>query len=401
MARVKNKLTALGIRKAGPGIMQDGGGLMLHRSEDSGRWVFRYSIAGRRRDMGLGTLDEVSLADARKARDRWAMVLSEGRDPIAERERQREELAQEHRKLDPTFEEWTHQVFEGMKAGLRADGSRGRWMSPMTHHVFPKIGSRRMSSINQIDIADCLRPIWKTKHPTAVKALRRINIVFKKGRLTGLEVDPFVVEAARHLLGEVRHVSTHIESTPWRRIPAVFEELDGRGYSGACLRWMILTAVRGEAGRGARFSEIDGNVWTVPLDRVKGLEGHVQDFRVPLSSAALELLAELRNGAHDDFLFPSSRGGYLTENSLVKLLNSIGERGRPHGFRTSFRSWVQDHEAASFEVAETALGHKVGSQVERTYARSDLLDRRRVLMERWAQFVTRREADGVVMLRGA
>lgn len=401
MGRAKNKLTAVAIRKATPGILQDGGGLILHKGEASGRWVYRYSIAGRRRDMGLGRLEDVSLADARRARDKWAAVLAEGRDPISEREKQRAEIAADLDKDDPTFEEWTLRVFEGRKAKLRGDGERGRWLSPLKYHLFPKIGKRRMSSLHQADIADALRPIWRKKHATAEKALQRTHIVFRQAKLTGLDVDPFVVEAARHMLGEVRRRVTHIESTPWQKIPELYARLAGRGSSRLCIRWLILTAVRGEPARGARFSEIDGDVWTVPAERMKGLEGQVEDFRVPLSHAAMELLEEIRGRATGDLLFPSYRKGFISENALLKTLNGMDEPGRPHGFRTSFRSWVQDNEATSFEVAETALAHKIGSKVERTYARSDLLEPRRVLMNAWGDFVTGAASGSVVSFRDA
>lgn len=399
MARIRNQLTAVAIRNAGPGKLEDGGGLRLYKTEGSGRWVFRYTFSGMRREMGLGSLDDLTLAQARSARDKWASVLASGLDPITERKRQRAETAAELSRSDPTFEELALTVFESKKASLRGEGTRGRWFSPLATHIIPRLGKRRISQIDQTDIAEALRPIWHDKPATAEKAFHRMRIIFRKAKLMGLDADPFVVEAAAHILGDVKRKVEHIAATPWREVPGVYARLNRPGASFRCLRWMILTATRSESARGARFSEIEGDIWTVPAERMKGTQGDVESFRVPLSTEALRLLEEFKQSATGDLMFPSYRSGYISSTALQKVLNEMGEAGRPHGFRTSFRSWVQDTEAASFDVAETALAHRVGSTVERSYARSDLLDQRRVLMERWSTFVTGEEAK-VVKLRG-
>lgn len=400
MARAKNKLTAMQIKKAGPGVYQDGGGLSLKKTAESGKWIYRYSIAGRRRDMGLGTLSEVSLSEARQQRDKWQAVLQSGKDPISERDRLlAEELADMDRQ-DPTLQEVAHTVFEARKAGLRGDGERGRWFSPIQLYVLPDLGPRRISEIHQKDIQKTLSKIWRTKPPTAEKAIQRLGIIFKQARLMGLDVDPFTVEAAKHMLGEVRHKAKPIAATPWQEMPDLYPKLAGLGSSRLALRFLILTAVRGMGVRGARFDEIDGDLWTVPAERIKGREGRVDDFRVPLSAEAMKVVGEAREARRSDFLFPSYRDGSITDVAIAKVLNELGEPGRPHGFRTSFRTWVQDTEAASYDVAETALGHILGNKVERSYARSDLLDQRRILMQKWADFVTGTEAK-VIPIRGA
>lgn len=399
MARTRNQLTAVTIRKAAPGKLEDGGGLRLYKTPGSGRWVYRYTFSGVRREMGLGSLDDLTLAKARAARDSWAAVLASGVDPITERQRRRDETSAELSRSDPTFEELAQTVFESKKASLRGDGERGRWFSPLAQHVIPRIGKRRMSTIDQTDIAEALRPIWKDKPATAEKAFHRTRIIFRKARLMGLDADPFTVEAAAHILGDVSRTIEHIAATPWQEVPALYGRLDRPGASYRCLRWMILTATRSESARGARLSEIDGNVWTVPADRMKGKQGKVQAFRVPLSTEAQRLVAQFRESSTGDLMFPSYRSGYISSTALQKVLNELGEAGRPHGFRTSFRSWVQDTDAATFDVAETALAHRIGSTVERSYARSDLLDQRRALMERWSGFVSGEEAK-VVQLRG-
>lgn len=388
MARAINKLTALSIKNLGTGKIQDGGGLILHKRGTSGKWIFRYSIAGQRREMGLGTWPEVTLVDARRSRSKWAAVLQSGTDPISERTRLLEIERASISREEPTLADVVMEVFEVKRSSLRNDGVGGRWLSPLTTHVLPKLGKRRLSSINQVDIRDALAPIWKAKQPTAHVALLRLGMVFEHARLSGMAVDRLAVDAARHMLGKVEHAVVPIPATRWQDIPALFKKLGCRPLdSHLCLQWMILTAVRSDSARGARFDEIEDGIWTVPAERVKGRRGKVAEFRVPLSAAAIAIVEACRVSQRNGFLFPGPRGGGISACALQPPMNNLGESGRPHGLRTSFRTWVQDTQAASYEVAETALGHIIGGRVERSYARSDLLDQRRLLMQRWSDFV--------------
>lgn len=389
LGRALNKLTAVSIKAAAPGKLQDGGGLILNKAGNNGKWLFRYSIAGQRREMGLGAWPEVSLADARKARARWASVLAAGTDPISERARLLEAEREALNREEPTLAELVYQVFEAKRATYRNDGRQSRWLSPVKIHVLPKLGNRKASSINQIDIRDVLAPIWRTKQPTANMALLRLGMVFRHARLSGVLVDPVTVDIARHMLGQIYHIPTPIAATPWQQIPALFQQLGEQQLDSCrCLQWMILTAVRSDGCRGARFDEIKGDVWTVPASRVKGMRGKVSDFRVPLTDAALELVEICKHGQRNGYLFPGPLGRGISSCALQPPMNKLGQIGRPHGFRTSFRTWVQDTQAASYEVAETALGHVIGGRVERSYARSDLLEQRRTLMQRWCDYVT-------------
>ena len=369
--------------------------MALSWTADGGKWLWRYRFAGTAREMGLGSYPTVGLADARKARDKWALVLAGGKDPISERRREIEAEKAAMAKVDPTLEEVAAMAFDGLKATLKGEGERGRWFSPLRVHVMPKIGKRRLSSLHQSDIAEALRPIWRKMHPTAEKAIQRLGIVFRWARLAGYDCEPFTIEAARHILGEVQHEPQGIEATPWRAMPALYAKLSADLTSHRALRFTMLTCARTDSVRGARFSEIDGAIWTAPGDRMKS----GKPFRYPLPPQALEIVAEARSVAVDDFLFPSyRRGACITENALLKALNALGEAGRPHGFRSSFRTWVQETRACDYDVAETVLAHQVGGKVERTYARSDLLDERAAVMGRWADYVTATPAV-VVALR--
>lgn len=381
------QLTAVAIRKAGPGRLGDGNGLELHKGDGTGKWVWRYSFGGRRRQMGLGTWPGVSLADARSERDRWALVLSQGRDPITERKATIEAARAEIERDDPTLETLARDVLESRKATLRNEGRSARWLSPLEVHVFPKIGRKPVSEIRQHDIKAALSGIWRTKHPTAEKAIQRLRIIFRQGKLIGYDCDPFTVDAAQHMLGAVIHTPKPIEATPWQDIPALFARLEDKGATAACLRLMMLTLVRASGCRGARYDEIEGDVWTVPADRMKGQVGKVRDFRVPLSNAALEIV-ETRKALGGEYLFAGPTGRPVSDSGVSNYLRDIGEEGRPHGFRTSFRTWVQDTDACPWDVSETILAHVIGGRVERSYARSDMLDRRRPVMQAWADHVT-------------
>ncbi|WP_158966285.1 tyrosine-type recombinase/integrase [Chachezhania sediminis] len=395
---MKNKLTAVQIRNAGDGKLYDGGGLMLVKKAGLGKWVFRYSFLDRRRDMGLGSLADLTLADARKLRDQWAVVLAHGEDPIAVRDARQEDAKRALDRSDPTFADMVDTVFEARKATLRADGKRGRWRSPLDHYVIPAIGKKRMSRIDATDVKLALAQIWRTKHPTAVKAIRRTKIVFTQAQLMGVACDPFTVDAAQHMLGAVSHEEVHHPAVAWQDMPALYRKLSDEHVSHLCLRWAMLTLVRSDGCRGARLAEIDGGIWTVPKDRIKGREGKVTDFRVPLSQEALHI-ADICRRFSGDLLFPGPRGTPVSDQAMHKILRKQQVGGSIHGFRTSFRTWVQDTEACSYEVAETVLGHKIGGKVERAYARSDLLGLRAEIMERWAGFLTGQQADVINLPR--
>lgn len=383
---MRNKLTNIGIKRA-TGKLFDGAGLHLIRSGDGGKWIFRYSHLKRRREMGLGSWPTIGLAAARASRDRWALVLASGRDPIAVRQAERDAEMQERDRRDPTLAELTAETFEARQATLRGGGKRGRWLSPLEGHVLPKIGGRRVSTLLPADVRDVLKPIWREKHPTAIKAIQRLRLVFQHGQLVGHKCDPLTVDSAQRMLGQVEHVAKPIKSTPWQDMPALYAKLDDGASTSMCLRWAMLTAVRLDGCRGARAVEIDGDVWTVPADRVKGRQGKVTDFRVPLAPLAVDLAHEALTRSAS-LLFPGQTGrGPITDRALELCLDRHNEPGRPHGFRSSIRSWIQDTQACSFDVAETILGHTVGAKIERTYARSDLLDLRRPVMARWAEFL--------------
>lgn len=380
---MKHALTNMAIKKAADGRHEDGGGLRLVKTGDRGKWVYRYTFLGRRREMGLGAWPEVSLAQARQTRDGWAAEIAAGRDPITVRQMQDDEAKLKRDRLDPTFADLVDMVFEGRKETLKADGAAGRWRSPLDLYIIPAFGQMRVSQISQFDLHAALKPIWRTMHPTAIKALRRVRICLKEARAMRFEADVEACEAVKSMLGAVDHKPVPIPATPWQRLPELFCAVGDRTQSAQALRFLMLTCVRMEAGRGARLDEIEGDIWTVPAERVKGRRGKVEPFRVPLSAPAMEIVQAARE-CGEEWLFPGLGGrGPITNVAIEKRMASARMPGKPHGFRSSFRMWVQETDACSWEVAETVLGHAIGNQVERTYARSDLIDKRRVVMNAW------------------
>ncbi|PHP27891.1 tyrosine-type recombinase/integrase [Limimaricola cinnabarinus] len=390
-----NKLSAVEVRAKGPGKYSDGGGLWLHKREDGGaQWVLRVTVHGRRREMGLGRLSDVPLKEARAQAEKWRAMVRRGQDPIKERERQRREAA----RPENTLQNIALDAFESRKAELKGDGKAGRWFSPLELHVLPKLGKIPVEELDQQDIKNALMPIWHSKADTARKAMNRLSIVMKHAAALGLNVDLQAPDKAKALLGKTRHIAKNIPSMPWQEVPAFYATLEDPTVTHLALRLLILTGLRSRPLRHIRLDEIDGDVWTVPGESLKGRKGKTEDFRVPLSREALEVIEQAKPFERGGYLFPSSRQGVISDAAMSRLMERRGMPERPHGFRSSLRTWLAEATDAPYEVAETVLQHVVGTAVQRTYNRTDYLDQRRVLMERWAQLVTGEGAGKVVQL---
>jgi integrase len=385
VSRPLHKLRAISLRSFAPGKYSDGGGLWLHRREDGGaQWVLRVTVHGRRREMGLGSAFEVTLRDARLAAERWRAAVREGLDPIKERERVKRESARNLHLLN----EIALDAFESRKAELKGDGKAGRWFSPLELHILPKLGKVPVADLDQTDIRNTLAPIWHTKAETARKALNRLGLCMKHAAALGLDVDLQATEKARALLGKQRHKATNIPAMPWADVPAFYATLAEPTVTHLALRLLILTGVRSGPLRHIRTDQIDGDIWTVPAEQMKGRKDATSDFRIPLSTEALAVIKLAKRHARDGFLFPSVRRGVISDATMARHMERAGLVARPHGFRSSLRDWIAETTGTPFEVAETVLGHTVGGKVERAYRRTDYLEQRRGLMERWADQVT-------------
>jgi len=390
-----NKLSSAKVRTAPPGKYSDGGGLWLVKRDDGGaQWVLRVTIHGRRREMGIGSIQAVSLKEARETAEKWRAVVREGKDPIKERERQRR-LAerQEHTLASVALE-----AFEARKSQLKGDGKAGRWFSPLELHVLPIIGKVPVDEIDQRDIKNALEPIWHEKADTARKAMNRLNIVLGHAAAMGINVDLQAIMKAKALLGKTRHKAKNIPYTPWPEVPAFYASLTEQTPTHLALRLLILTAVRSNGIRFCHLDQIDGNVWTVPEDNMKGQVGAVTDFRVPLSDEALAVIELAKPLAREGFLFPSVRKGVISDATMSRHMERRELLARPHGFRSSFKTWCVETTDMPEVVVETSLAHVVGNKVERSYRRTDLLERRRPLMARWADHITGNNASEVIRI---
>lgn len=266
MARETNRLSATGAKSAPVGKHADGGGLWLVKRADGGaQWVLRVTAHGRRREMGLGAYPDVSLKEARGAADAARAVVCKGQDPIKERERARRAAARNiHMLADIALD-----AFESRKAELKGDGKAGRWYSPLELHVLPKLGKVPVADIDQKDIRDTLAPIWHSKAVTARKAMNRLSIVMRHAAALGLDVDLQATDKAVALLGKQRHTAKNVPAMNWRDVPAFYQSLGG-SVTELALRLLILTAVRSGPLRMMHVDQIDGDIWTIPAEAMKG-----------------------------------------------------------------------------------------------------------------------------------
>lgn len=412
MARPEKKLSATAVKQKPAGKHSDGGGLWLVKSDkDTGKWVLRVVVHGRRREMGLGSIAEVGLAEAREAAEEWRKVVRSGHDPIKERARR----AREKERNLKLLKDVAADAFEVRKAELKGDGKAGRWFTPLQLHVLPKLGEVPVAEIDQIDIRDTLKPLWHTKAETARKAMNRLGIVLTHAAALGLDVDLQAVDKARALLGKSTQKSGNIPAMPWQDVPVFYATLADGSITHLALKLLILTGVRSAPLRHMREDQISRvierkkvngrevnveiDVWTIPGEMMKGRRDKTEAFRVPLSGEAMRVLKEASRLARSGWLFPSASaatlfdGGEATsvvsDMTLGMYMRRTGYTARPHGFRSSLRVYLSERCADTpHEVAETVLQHAVGNKVSRAYNRTDYLLQRAELMERWARWVS-------------
>ena len=390
-----NKLTDTKIKNAPKGKHSDGGGLVL-RVTASKQWLFRFTIHSKRSEMGLGAYPNVSLKQARNLATTYRKMVAEGTNPITQRDKAILEASQAR----PTLDAMTVEAFEAHKRTLVGDGKAGKWLSPLRLHILPKLGAMPIEDINQRDIQRALKPIWLKIPETSRKALARLNIVIKYAAASGLDVDMQATMKAKALLGAQGDEQKHISSIPWQEIPTFYKSLSGGSMTELALQLTILTALRSGAIRNLKYEYIEEDLLTVPAHLMKGNRGKKTEFRVPLSKEALEVIEQIKPFERDGYLFPNKNKGIMSDATMARHMQRRGMQERPHGFRSSFRMWCAEATDTPREIAETALSHVTGSKVERAYNRSDYLERRKVLMERWANYCSNTERK-VVQLHSA
>jgi integrase len=367
-----------------PGWYGDGGGLYLEVDEHGRRWVLRLTIAGRRRDLGLGPLHKVTLPQARERAAEFRTMAYQGIDPVATKQARRKAPP------IPTFGQAANEVHRTRAKGWSNGKHVDQWINTLRDHAFPLIGSKPVNIIGTPEVLKVLTPIWLAKPETARRVRQRLKTVLEWARAAGHRTGDNPVDLIGDALPKANsNKIEHHAALPFAEVPKFVTALrngEAEPVTKLAFELLILTASRTIEIRRARWEEIDwkNRIWTRPAESMKARREHA----VPLSPRAMAILEEARKlagGASDGLIFREGDRP-LSENRFLNARDALGygERCTPHGFRSSFRDWAAETTQFSSEVVEMALAHTIKSKAEAAYRRGDLLSKRRVLMEAWA-----------------
>ncbi|WP_239807367.1 tyrosine-type recombinase/integrase [Croceicoccus hydrothermalis] len=352
-------------------------------AKGKGSWIVRIQANGKRRDIGLGTLADLPLGEAREAARALRKEMKAGIDVLAEREKEALVI--------PSFRDAAKLVHEEHKAAWKNGKHQAQWINTLETYAFPTLGDKLVSEIEGPAIRDALSPIWLTKPETARRVRQRIGSVLDWACAKGFRETEAPMRSVIRGLPRQPKKQGHFAAMPYADLPVFVTWLRGRSSVGRlALEFLILNASRSGEVRGARWNEIDikKKLWTIPAERMKAGTAHV----VPLSEAALGVLkrAKAFRSPVSDLVFPGQNPRRsLSDMTLLKVLRDKGDDYTVHGFRSSFRDWVAEKTNYPGEVAEAALAHTIANKVEAAYRRTDYLDKRKPLMADWAKFVAR------------
>ncbi|MGR4877265.1 tyrosine-type recombinase/integrase [Pseudoxanthomonas sp. LARHCG66] len=387
MARALQRLSALSVKNASrPGYYCDGGGLYLQVSKAGAKsWVFRYRRDGRTRELGLGALLLTPLSTARKKAEAMRLTLGQGQEPVPTREAARRAAANRM-----TFSECATAYITAHRRGWSNPKHAEQWRSTLDTYAAPAFGSIDVSQVDTHQVIRALEPIWQTKTETASRLRGRIERVLAWATTRGYRAGENPARWRGHLdtllpkPGAIKDISHH-SALPYSQaneFMAALSQEDGKAPK--ALQFAILTACRTNEVIGATWAEIDlvSSVWTIPAQRMKAGKEH----RVPLSPAAINVLAGMAPAQAGDYVFEGAKAGKPLSN--MAMLNVLKRMERTdltvHGFRSTFRDWAAEATNFPRELAEKALAHTVRSEVEAAYQRGDLLEKRRDMMVQWA-----------------
>lgn len=408
MTRLKNKLTtktANSLKTSG--YFADGGGLYLQISKTlSKSWLFIYKRAGKKFEVGLGSLDVKSLAEAREHAREYQKLLAGGIDPLNEKRRlEREQLLADA--VSMTFKQCAEAYIATNKHGWKNVKHLQQWENTLSQYCYPFVGSLSIADIDTALVIKCLEPIWITKNETASRLRGRIEQVLSWATVSGYRTGDNPARWRGHLdkllpkPSKVQNVKHH-SALPYAEMAAFMEQLrQQEGIASRCLEFTILTAARTNESIGATWAEIDldAKVWTIPKDRMKADKEH----RVPLSDKCIGLLGVMQAIRLNDFVFPGQRNG-LSNMAMLKLLERMDRKDLTvHGFRSTFRDWAAESTAYPGEVVEMCLAHTIKNQAEAAYRRGDLMEKRLRIMNDWAKYCDTKTfaGDNVTPLRKA
>ena len=392
MARDVGRLSARTVEtRKKPGYYSDGGGLYLKVSGGAGRsWVFRYRVAGKLREMGLGSEHSISLADARQAAAECRKLRLRGSDPIEVRRHERTQAKLGAASM--TFRQCADRYIAAHQAGWRNAKHTSQWRNTLATYAFPVFGDLPVQAIDVGLVMKVVEPLWPTKTETASRLRGRIENVLDWALARGYRQGDNPARWRGHLdnllprRSRVQKVEHHA-ALSYDEVGAFIEVLQRQeGVAAMALEFCILTATRTSETIGARWQEVDLGeaIWMIPADRIKAGKEH----RVPLSKPAVAILQKLAVARSSDFVFPGGKPGRPLSN--MALLALLRRMERPdltvHGFRSAFRDWAAERTNFPREVCEMALAHTIGDRVEAAYRRGDLFSKRRQLMEAWARY---------------
>lgn len=378
----------------------DGAGLWLSVSRNGGRrWVFLFRWEGRLREMGLGSARRgarsyLSLKDARDAADTARAMLKRGVNPLADKHQQAPRV--------PTFGEFADDLVESLSGGFSNEKHRAQWKMSLTKYAAP-LRAKRLDEITTEDVLGVLKPIWETKSETASRVRGRIEHVLSAAKVQGYRSGDNPAEWRNHLqrlLPARQKLSRgHHAALPYEHIPQFMSQLrQAQTPDARALEFLILSASRSGEARSATWREfdLDKGLWTIPAQRMKSKREH----RVPLSAPMHAVLMSIGPDAPDRFVFPGPGGekGLSEGTYKVQLKRMNFDHVTAHGFRSSFKDWAAERTRFPNEVSEMALAHVIGDKTEAAYRRGDLFEKRRELMEAWADFCAARPTEKVVSL---
>ncbi len=383
-----------------PGYFADGSGLYLCvKPSGSKSWIFRYMIAGRAREMGLGSFPLFGLADARERRDVERRKLSDGIDPIAARDAAKQVNEQAQRLAvakRATFDDCVNRFLAAKSVEWENIKHRAQWRSTLETYVAPYFGALPVQDVDTDLVLKALTPIWTTKTETATRLRGRIEAVLDWATVSKLRSGENPARWRGNLdkllpkPSKVAKVAHH-PALPYREINPFLESLAPLEATAArSLETIIHTALRTNEVIGAKWEEIDFDaaIWTVPASRMKMKKTH----RVPLTEPALRVLRNCCDMRINDYVFPSpnstqGRPRPLSNMAMLQLLDRMSRRDiTPHGFRSTFRDWAAEQTSFPREVCEMVLAHSVANDTEKAYQRGDMFEKRRNLMNAWANY---------------
>ncbi len=375
-------LTALKVKNAKAGRHVDGRGLCLLVKDSGARtWVLRMQKDGRRRDYGLGSVADMSLADARDAAAGLRRQVRAGADPVAERRLSRI--------VAPSFETAARHCYEALKEGWK-NRRHANWIASFENHVFPMIGTRPVDVVDSTAVLEVLSPIWLEVPDTARRILQRIGAVLDFAHIKGWLSGEVSLRSVRKGLPRQTEKAGHLAAMPYADVPALIAKLVAASPTTGrdALRFTIYNAVRSNETRFAVWSEfdLDHAIWTIPGERMKARETHV----VPLSAPAVALLRRRWNEriSDDGLVFSNDGEKPISDMTMTKLLRDAEITGvTVHGFRSAFTDWAAETTNFPKEVADKALAHKLPNRVEAAYRRTDFFDKRRDLMTQWSAYL--------------